>query len=290
MHERLFPLAVALGFGLLFPWPTSLHASGLPGLLGQATTRATTTTAGSKQGGAQPPTTEPKAKEPNRDLTNLFGELKDWEFWAVLFVAFVFGLLGSLAYELFRAQGPPVPAAPGTPNPAPAPMPPPNKNPAPAPGPAVAPNPAPVPAAPAVPNPAPSKGVPKTSLQPLNWDLFSRVFLGGMAAIAVLYLVTPDGLIKLVSLSILAGSMGSTLFVTLQDRVKKATEVAHLTSTLNNTRTVFQSIAQKTQESIELATEQSVIKTSPVREQLKAIHDQATNGVRIIEAATTPQK
>ena len=56
--------------------------------------------------------------------------------------------------------------------------------------------------------------------------LLARVFLGGMAAIAALLIITPSDIFKLLATSLIAGSAGASVFDTLRSRLLATAAVA----------------------------------------------------------------
>jgi hypothetical protein len=60
--------------------------------------------------------------------------------------------------------------------------------------------------------------------------LLARVFLGGMAAIAALLIITPSDIFKLLATSVIAGSAGASVFDTLRSRLLATAAVADATA------------------------------------------------------------
>lgn len=114
----------------------------------------------------------------------LLTEIKSGSFWIVLGIAALFGALGGLVYELLTLQG-------GI----------------------------------EVPHKA-TEGEPPVKFPwairkfVRDWGVFARLMTGGLAAIAVLLIVTPGSAFRLIATSIVAGSAGSSIFRALQERLR----------------------------------------------------------------------
>lgn len=136
----------------------------------------------------------------------IIAELGNREIWAVVLLAFGFGLVGSFAYELAeeRTSKPSPPAA-------------------------------------SVSEAPPDPPTPKGGFWP-------RVLLGGFAAVAALYPLRPEGLIGLLGLSLLTGSMGTALFKVLQERVLQLAKTAQLAADLAAKQAALANISQISQE------------------------------------------
>ena len=94
----------------------------------------------------------------------------------------------------------------------------------------------------ATPAPADSAALPAP-----RGALWARVWLGGFAAVAVLYPLRPEGLISLVSLSVIAGSMGTALFKILHDRVLQLARTARLGAALAANESMLRDIHKTAQ-------------------------------------------
>jgi hypothetical protein len=171
----------------------------------------------------------------------IIDELWDRRVWVVVLVAFVFGAMGSFAYELAEARSPKPPP------------------------------------------PAPS---------PPDRGFWFRVLLGGFAAVAVLYPLRPDGLIGLIGLSVIAGSMGAALFKALQERVLLLARTARLSAAVEADRAMFRDIRQQaregaTQAAAALQDDRQPPAAGAVK--LSVIAGLAEAGLRVSEGAVTAQ-
>ena len=124
--------------------------------------------------------------------------------------------------------------------------------------------------------------------------LWARVWLGGFAAVAVLYPLRPEGLISLVSLSVIAGSMGTALFKILHDRVLQLARTARLGAALAANESMLRDIHKTAQEgAASVRTSNFEATQSPAAESaggagtLSLIASMAAAGVRTSEGALT---
>ena len=99
-----------------------------------------------------------------------------------------------------------------------------------------------------LPSPAPAEPSAPTVPPKPDGGFWPRVLLGGFAAVAVLYPLKPEELIGLIGLSLIAGSMGTALFKTLQERVKELAKTARLASALAANELVLRDIHRLAQE------------------------------------------
>lgn len=110
-------------------------------------------------------------------------DLGDWGFWLILLIAVAFGAAGGVVYELLVLQGNvelPHRAKPGEFE------------------------------------ERPAHALPGNLL---DLGIWARVIIGGLAALAALLVVSPAGTIRLIATSVVAGSAGSAIFRSLQDRM-----------------------------------------------------------------------
>jgi hypothetical protein len=109
--------------------------------------------------------------------------MADWSFWGMLLVAAAFGMLGGLVYELLILQGnielPHKPIKEEL-----------------------------------------EQKYPYAAVANLrDWGIFARLIVGATAALALLLILPPQTPVALIATAIIAGSAGTAIFRSLQDRI-----------------------------------------------------------------------
>jgi hypothetical protein len=126
---------------------------------------------------------KPLPPEGEVDLDEVFGQLKSGRFWLMLLIALVFGGAGGVAYELLILQGNIERYHPAEPAEVKEPYP---------------------------------YAIAKNLI---DLGIWARVIIGALAAVAALWLLTPATALGLIAGSIIAGSVGTSVFRSLQDRL-----------------------------------------------------------------------
>jgi hypothetical protein len=191
---------VILGVLLLGSWLPAVTAQpdtkklDTQGIEKDKSTPPTAREAGSASAPAKGPAASEKKDAAQFDLHAVAADLASGGLWGCIFLAIVFGALGGMVYELVFLDGTiklPHARKPDDP----------------------------------VSNPA-VKFSPADKLYDLGF--LARVFIGGLAAVAVLFIANPDSGIRFLAISVIAGSTGMALFQTAQARMQAAASTMRL--------------------------------------------------------------